>query len=201
MNARKVNWLFTSIIGMNILLVVLVVLFGQNVSVGVIASLLLSQGMVFIPTALFLLGTKTKLTDLIAWEKPKVSLSIMVILFTFLCMPLVITVNAISMLFVENEITNLVPLLQGVPGWQIVLVIGLVGPFSEEFVFRGVIYHGYRRSGRVITAMVLSAVLFGLMHLNFNQMSYAVLVGVIAVLLIEGTGSFFYSFCSMPASM
>ena len=43
-----------------------------------------------------------------------------------------------------------------------------------------------------MAAMFLSALLFGLMHMNFNQMSYAILVGVIGVLLIEGTGSIFY---------
>ena len=41
--------------------------------------------------------------------------------------------------------------------------------------------------------MLLSALLFGLTHLNFNQMSYAVLVGIVSVLLLEGSGSIFYS--------
>ncbi|MBE5882497.1 MAG: CPBP family intramembrane metalloprotease [Lachnospiraceae bacterium] len=194
MNSKKVNWLFTSIIVLNVILVVLVVLAGDRISIGTIPSLLLSQVIIFVPAVLFLAGTKTRPGDLIAAARPKWSVSLLVILLTFLCMPLIVTVNAISMLFVENEVSNLQPLLQGVPAWQIVLMIGILGPLSEEFVFRGVIYHGYRRSGRMVAAMLMSAVLFGLMHLNFNQMSYAILVGVMGVLLIEGTGSFFYSF-------
>lgn len=193
MNARKVNWLFTSIIALNVLVVVLVALAGESISIGTIPGLLLSQAVIFVPALLFLAGTKTKVKDLIASAKPKWLTSVLVILLTFLCMPLVVTVNAFSMLFVENEVTNLQPLLQGVPAWQIVLMIGIIGPVSEEFVFRGVIYHGYRRSGRLVAAMLMSALLFGLIHLNFNQMSYAILVGVIGVLLIEGTGSIFYS--------
>ena len=80
-----------------------------------------------------------------------------------------------------------------VPWWQILLMVGIIGPVSEEFVFRGVIYHGYKTSQRFVGSMLLSALLFGLTHLNFNQMSYAVLVGIVSVLLLEGSGSIFYS--------
>jgi hypothetical protein len=72
-------------------------------------------------------------------------------------------------------------------------MVGIIGPVSEEFVFRGVIYHGYKTSQRFVGSMLLSALLFGLTHLNFNQMSYAVLVGIVSVLLLEGSGSIFYS--------
>lgn len=194
MNSKRVNWLFTTIIALNVVVVILVAMAGERISIGILPSLLLSQAIIFLPSVLFLAGTGTKVGDLIAWAKPKWSVSLLIALFTFLCMPLIVTVNALSMLFVENEVSNLQPLLQGVPAWQIVLMIGILGPLSEEFVFRGVIYHGYRRSGRFVASMVMSAVLFGLIHLNFNQMSYAVLVGLIGVLIIEGTGSFFYSF-------
>lgn len=194
MNAKKTNWLFTVIILINIIVVFGISLLAEytDISLGTIPALLLSQAMLFVPAILFLLGTRTRLQDLIAMERPKWITSFLVIAFTYFCMPLVVTVNAFSMLFVENEVNNLQPLLQGVPWWQLVLMIGIIGPVSEELVFRGVIYHGYRRSGRLVTAMLLSAFLFGLMHLNFNQMSYAFLVGIIGVLLIEGTGSIFY---------
>ena len=195
MNAKKTNWLFTVIILLNFLTVVTVAYLAEykNIRIDTIPALLLSQVLLFVPAILFLVGSKTKMKELIAAEKPKCVTSLLVIVITYLCLPLVVTVNALSMLFVENEVTNLQPLLQGVPWWQVVLMVGVIGPISEEFVFRGVIYHGYRKSGRIITAMLLSAFLFGLMHMNFNQMSYAIVVGVMGVLLIEGTGSIFYS--------
>lgn len=194
MNAKKTNWLFAVIIAVNILVVIGVSFLSEytDITIGTIPALLISQAMMFVPTVFFLIGTRTRPGELIAMGKPKWITALLVVAFTYLCMPLIVTVNAFSMLFVENEVTNLQPLLQGIPWWQIVLMIGIIGPVSEEFVFRGVIYHGYRRSGRIVTAMLLSAFLFGLMHLNFNQMSYAILVGIIGVLLIEGTGSIFY---------
>ena len=195
MNAKKTGWLFAAIILLNVVMVFVVAFLAEyaEFTFDTIPALLLSQATIFFPAVLFLLGTRTKVGDLIAVAKPKWITSILVVLITYLCMPLIVTVNAVSMLFVENEVTNLQPLLQGVPVWQVVLMIGVLGPLSEEFVFRGVIYHGYRRSGRIVTAMLLSAVLFGLIHLNFNQMSYAIVVGVAGVLLVEGTGSIFYS--------
>ncbi len=193
MNSKRVNWLFFFIILIDMGVLFGMMLAGQSLSIGVLASLFLSQAIIFVPAILSLVFTRTKPTDLIAIKRPKWSISLLVILITYLCMPLITTINAFSMLFVENEVTNLQALLQGIPVGLVLLMIALIGPVSEEFVFRGVIYHGYRSSGRIIPAMILSAFLFGVMHLNFNQMSYAIVVGVIGVLLIEGTGNLFYS--------
>ena len=193
MNAKKVNWLFTSIIGLNILVIIWAACKPEGLSIGMMPALLLSQAMIFGPAILFLLFTKTKPVDLIQMASPKWSVSLLTILFTFLIMPLITAVNAFSMLFVENEVNNMQALFLETPAWLLLLIVGVVGPFSEEVVFRGVIYHGYRRSGRFVAAMLLSSILFGIMHLNFNQMSYAILVGIIGVLLVEGTGNIFYS--------
>lgn len=193
MNAKKTNWLFLSAILFEAAIMIFLIFAGERISLGVIGSLLLNQLILLVPSALFLLFTKTRPGDFIAHGRMKISISLLVVVFTFLCMPLITAVNAVTLLFVENEASNLMQMLAGIPAWLILLIVGVVGPISEEFVFRGVIYHGYRRSGRLIGAMLLSAFLFGLMHLNFNQMSYAILVGVIGVLLVEGTGSIFYS--------
>lgn len=193
MNPRKVNWLFLSTLISEALVTVLLIVAGDRLQFGIITSLMISQLIIFLPTVAFLLLTRTKPGELIAHGRMRISVSLLVVAFTFLCMPLIVTVNAFSMLFVENEVVNLQSALTGVPGWLMLLMIGVIGPLNEEFVFRGVIYHGYRRSGKIIEATLLSALLFGLTHLNFNQMSYAILVGVVGVLLIEGTGSIYYS--------
>lgn len=165
----------------------------DRIQIGIIGSLVYSQLIVLIPAVLFLVCSREKMTDLITFTRPKVSTSLLVIVLTYLCMPLIVTVNAISMLFVDNEVTALSGLLSEVPAWQVLLMVGILGPICEEFVFRGVLYHGFRKSGSIISAMLWSAFLFGLMHMNFNQMSYAIVVGVIGTFLVEGCGSIFYS--------
>ena len=171
----------------------LLYLMADRIQIGIIGSLVYSQLIVLIPAVLFLVCSREKMTDLIAFTRPKVSTSLLVIVLTYLCMPLIVTVNAISMLFVDNEVSALSGLLSEVPAWQVLLMVGILGPICEEFVFRGVLYHGFRKSGSIISAMLWSAFLFGLMHMNFNQMSYAIVVGVIGTFLVEGCGSIFYS--------
>lgn len=192
MNPKKVNWLFLTTLLVEAAVMAFMYLC-SDISLGIIESLLLSQLIVLVPTVLFLFGTRTDPGRLIAHNRPKFTTTLLVVVFTFLCMPAIIAVNAFSMLFVDNEVAGLQSYMLSVPWWQILLMVGIVGPVSEEFVFRGVIYHGYKTSQRFVGSMLLSALLFGLTHLNFNQMSYAVLVGIVSVLLLEGSGSIFYS--------
>lgn len=192
MNPKKVNWLFLTTLLVEAAVMAFMYLC-SDISLGIIESLLLSQLIVLVPTVLFLLGTRTNPVRLIAHNRSKFTTALLVVAFTFLCMPAIIAVNAFSMLFVDNEVAGLQSYMLSVPWWQILLMVGIIGPVSEEFVFRGVIYHGYKTSQRFVGSMLLSALLFGLTHLNFNQMSYAVLVGIVSVLLLEGSGSIFYS--------
>lgn len=192
MNPKKVNWLFLTTLLVEAAVMAFMYLC-SDISLGIIESLLLSQLIVLVPAVLFLFGTKTDPGRLIAHNRPKFTTALLVVVFTFLCMPAIIVVNAFSMLFVDNEVAGLQSYMLSVPWWQILLMVGIIGPVSEEFVFRGVIYHGYKTSQRFVGSMLLSALLFGLTHLNFNQMSYAVLVGIVSVLLLEGSGSIFYS--------
>ena len=192
MNPKKVNWLFLTTLLVEAAVMAFMYLC-SDISLGIIESLLLSQLIVLVPTVLFLLGTRTNPVRLIAHNRPKFTTTLLVVVFTFLCMPAIIAVNAFSMLFVDNEVAGLQSYMLSVPWWQILFMVGIIGPVSEEFVFRGVIYHGYKTSQRFVGSMLLSALLFGLTHLNFNQMSYAVLVGIVSVLLLEGSGSIFYS--------
>lgn len=192
MNPKKVNWLFLTTLLVEAAVMAFMYLC-SDISLGIIESLLLSQLIVLVPAVLFLFGTRTDPGRLIAHNRPKFTTTLLVVVFTFLCMPAIIAVNAFSMLFVDNEVAGLQSYMLSVPWWQILLMAGIIGPVSEEFVFRGVIYHGYKTSQRFVGSMLLSALLFGLTHLNFNQMSYAVLVGIVSVLLLEGSGSIFYS--------
>lgn len=192
MNPKKVNWLFLTTLLVEAAIMAFMYLC-SDISLGIIESLLLSQLIVLVPAVLFLFGTRTDPGRLIAHNRPKFTTTLLVVVFTFLCMPAIIAVNAFSMLFVDNEVAGLQSYMLSVPWWQILIMVGIIGPVSEEFVFRGVIYHGYKTSQRFVGSMLLSALLFGLTHLNFNQMSYAVLVGIVSVLLLEGSGSIFYS--------
>lgn len=76
--------------------------------------------------------------------------------------------------------------------YKIVLLFlstAIVPAFVEEFMFRGMIYANLRPYGRGV-AIVISALLFGLMHQNAGQLLYATAAGIVLAVVYELTGSF-----------
>ena len=68
----------------------------------------------------------------------------------------------------------------------------LVAPFMEELLFRGVLLRKARRFGDR-TAVVFTAVMFGLMHGNLNQFLYAVVIGLVLGYLAVRTNRILYN--------
>lgn len=58
------------------------------------------------------------------------------------------------------------------------LAVGLMGPFIEEVIFRGLIYKELRGSLSIIPALIIQAVLFGLYHMQVIQAIYSVFIGI-----------------------
>ena len=63
--------------------------------------------------------------------------------------------------------------------WISLLELAIVAPLTEELLFRGLILRGFLSRYSAPTAVVVSAVLFGLMHLNPWQMITAVVLGLL----------------------
>ena len=68
------------------------------------------------------------------------------------------------------------------------IVISVVPAFCEEFLFRGAILANCRPFGRT-NAVIISAVLFALMHQNAGQLLYTFSAGIVLGLVYEYTGS------------
>lgn len=202
MNSKKVNWLFLCLVLVDLAVLALqifsLILTGKGLSIGIAANFILSQMMILLPALLFLLlsvkGNFTgSLNEMVGFHKIKLSTFFMVLLFTILTMPMTTAINAISMLFVDNAVNAMSGEVLKMPFPLMLFLIGIFGPFSEEFVFRGIIFRGYKNSGPVIWAIFWSALLFGLMHMNFNQAAYAIALGIMFAFLVEATGSLWSS--------
>ncbi len=68
------------------------------------------------------------------------------------------------------------------------IVMSIVPGFCEEFLFRGAILSNLRPFGRT-NAVIISAVLFALMHQNAGQLLYTFAAGIVLGLVYEYTGS------------
>ena len=196
MNSKKVNWFFLTVILLHIGVVVGIFLYNINIGyldIPIIPNLLLSQGIILIPALLFVTFSKEKLNAILGFHKIKISSIFMIILFTDLMMPLTTVINAISMLFVDNTVMQMSSSVLSMSMPVMLLIMGVLGPISEEIVFRGIVLNGYKRSGNAFRAILFSALLFGLMHMNFNQAAYAVFLGIVMAVLVEATGSLWSS--------
>ena len=59
----------------------------------------------------------------------------------------------------------------------------------EEFFFRGVFYGGFKKTAGVRSAILWTAILFGIFHMNIQQALYAIFFGFILAIIREITGS------------
>ncbi len=98
-------------------------------------------------------------------------------------------VNVFSQLFTQNQIANhMLELVLQYPFPVAFFVIAVVPAVCEELIYRVVLYRGYRRSSALL-AVLLTAFLFGIMHMNLNQFSYAFILGILFALINEAAGS------------
>ncbi len=193
MKSKKANWLFLVIILVHIAVVTLLYWAGDRITFSIIANFLLSEAIIIGPAILFLLPMKGRVNEALGFHKIRISTCFMIVLFTILVMPLVTVLNALSLFFTDNAVAAMQDDIVGVPLGVMWFLIGIYGPFCEEFVFRGVLYTGYKRTGKVIGAVLLSSLTFGLMHMNFNQALYAFAIGLLLAMLVEVTGSLWAS--------
>lgn len=193
MNSKKVNWLFLTIILCHLAAVLFLILSDGGFSLNIAANLIFSELILAVPAAFFLFLTEGSLKEKLGLCRIKLSTACMVVLFTFLTMPLTTMINAISQLFVDNAVMGISGDVVGMPFPVMFFLMAVYGPCCEEFVFRGLIYRGYRKGGAALGAVLLSGLLFGLMHMNFNQAAYAAVIGILLALLVEASGSIWSS--------
>ncbi len=78
----------------------------------------------------------------------------------------------------------------GVPMLAGVVLYGIVSPFAEEIVFRGIIFNRLCKDFPVGGAVLLSGILFGLYHGNLVQGVYGMLMGSLMAYLYARMGRF-----------
>lgn len=77
-----------------------------------------------------------------------------------------------------------------VPLWLGLILYGVVSPFAEEVLFRGIIYNKLKKHFPKVISILLSAVLFGAYHGNVVSGIYGGIMGLLITLCYEWYGSF-----------
>ena len=117
-----------------------------------------------------------------------------------LSMALIVSVMAISAAFVTEPVSMLLPemsearkiameqMLKG-PVWIVLISVSVFAPFFEEWLCRGIILRGLLKKMKPGWAIVISALVFGLIHMNLWQAIPAFIIGVILGYVYYKTGS------------
>ena len=138
MNKKATNWLFLVFLAVEAAVIALLRI--TEFQISIVGSLVLNQLIFLVPAVCFLIKTKTAFSDVAPHKRIHPATPFLCIVFTGLCMPLITVVNMISQLFVSNAANQIGIALAGTPAWLIILVVGILGPMNEEFIYRGVFY-------------------------------------------------------------
>jgi len=111
-----------------------------------------------------------------------------VIVITYLLMPTMMFINGLSSMFVDNKVVDLMTEVMERPLWFKIATMALAPAIVEEFVFRGLIFHGLKKRNP-LWAIIISALFFGAIHMNFNQFLYAFVMGTFFTMITYATGS------------
>lgn len=71
-----------------------------------------------------------------------------------------------------------------------VILYGLVSPFAEEAIFRGILFQRMKRCFNYGIALIVSSLLFGLYHGNVVQAVYGTILGIVIAWSYELFGDF-----------
>lgn len=182
---KEVNLVFLITVISSLIIPELLMLFIKDI----LTLQIISTFVLALPAIIYLIINKINIIEHIRIKKVGIANIVLLILFSYLIMPLLSLLNLISMLFVENHISNTVSnMLSDKPLIVGLLTFALLPAIFEEGVYRGFFYNEYSKTN-ILKAMLLSGLMFGLLHMNFNQMLYAIVMGIIFVLIVEATDS------------
>lgn len=150
---------------------------------------MLAQILIILPAVISAIIHKEKIPQMIGMKKTRFINFVLAIAVLICSYPVVMILNLLSMIFVKNAVSDALLMYLSQYGKVLTFILVAVVPaFCEEFLFRGVVYNTYRKRYPLF-ALFVSAVCFGLMHGNLNQMPYAIYFGLVLALMMMASDS------------
>lgn len=146
-----------------------------------------------IPIALYMLITKRKLGSLLPHKKLDFKNILYILAITILMQPVTALVSNISSLFVSNMTNDsIIAYIDYMPMGFAIFALAIMPAIFEEAICRGVIMSNYKTTSKA-TMYIITGIFFGMMHMNFWQMSYALVAGIMLAFFVHYTNSIFAS--------
>ncbi len=191
---KRINTFFPCLLGgyFALSMIISFVIGMLNLDLPYWASIVLSQLALLLPAAIYCIVMKINVIKCIPYRKIKPLDAFYSLLIGYMLIPIVIFINSITMLFATNHVQESTSELTSYPFIVQIILIAMIPPLVEEFVFRGLFYHSYRKNG-ILGAALASGIVFGIVHMNINQFCYTVIMGTVLAIMVEATGSMFSS--------
>lgn len=156
---------------------------------GDLFGIVFSQFILFLPVGIYIIRHRKRFLSKIRFKMLKPSTIALLAVFTFTITPVMSFINSLSLLFADNVINETITGITSSSSLLVsVLAIALLPAVCEEVAYRGVFYSEYSRiSPR--KAILLSGLMFGMLHMNINQFMYAAAMGIVLAIIVEATDS------------
>ena len=151
--------------------------------------------LIALPPILFARKKNLNIASTFRFKKPRA----IEVLLTLMISPVMIIAGAcaglIVLIIIKNTfgsvqlITGVTSVMSGNVLWSLFL-IAVIPAVCEEVLFRGLIQRGLERMGAG-WSILLSGLLFGLFHFDFQRFAAQTIIGIIAAYLVYRTGSIF----------
>ena len=70
-----------------------------------------------------------------------------------------------------------------------IIPIGILGPIIEEYIFRGVIFNKLKTFNSKKTSIIITTLIFSIMHFELSQIIYTLIVGYYLIYLYSETNN------------
>ncbi|MFV0441741.1 MAG: lysostaphin resistance A-like protein [Lachnospirales bacterium] len=138
---------------------------------------------------LFIYKGDKKIKDILNVRKISFKNFVYIVLLQIFMSPLILLVNYVTTLLWGAETSQAIGSMD-ISFFEMFFLIGVLGPITEEVIFRGVVFDITKKENLVVMA-IISGFAFGAFHMNLNQFSYAFILGYVFTIYVYYTGSIF----------
>lgn len=151
-------------------------------------SMVLSVCIFGIPIVLYFLITKEPIKETLKLKRISGRNLLLACLLAYLIQPSMSLLAQVSNLYFPNIVAESFEAFEEGSMLMALIAMAVMPAFMEEFLMRGICLTGYEKLGKK-KAIFCTALLFGLMHMNPQQASYAMLGGLGFGFLVQRMGS------------
>jgi len=146
--------------------------------------------MIGVPCVIYLIIHRNRIRDILPMRRLGGKNWLMVIFMTLAIFPVASLIGYVTSLIFGNPMADTMDGMMNETGGIIIMLIlfPVLPSIFEEVAMRGIIFAGYTKV-KIFTAAIINGLFFGILHQNFNQFSFAFVLGFVMCYMMYYTKS------------